>query len=107
MITEFKDEEILYSVNTWTGYPKICDITDETFKRMVELLDFVENSKNDVMPSNAFWMMKHLIAEGSFNCRGAHAFRFWFSDKNAAEAFYNLYGGNLESPPILPTRRVN
>lgn len=105
MIVQYEDSEIIVSVNTWTGYPKVCDVTDETFDRMTKLLAFVERSSHHVMPCSAFWFMKDCVEKGTFNCRGGHAFRFWFANQEAANLFHAAYGGELEVPPVLPTRR--
>jgi hypothetical protein len=105
MIASYEDAEIVASVNTWTGYPTVCNVCDDTFSRMVTLLAFVETSPYNVMENSAFWRMKALVEQGGFMCRGAHAFRFWFNNRETAELFYRAYGGELEVPPILPTRR--
>jgi len=107
MIVDYEEGKIVSSVNTWTGYPTTCDTSDPTFKRMVDLIDFVENSDSQVLPCSAFWRQKDLVSKGSFNCRGAHAFRFWFYDQKGAELFHSTFGGELETPPILPNRKVN
>lgn len=102
MITDWADANIVASVNTWTGYPAKCDVTDETFNRMVKLISFVANSPYPVMPNSAFWNMRDLVGRGLFNCRGAFAFRFWFDDLETADLFHRAYGGALEVPPVLP-----
>lgn len=96
ILKEWSDNEVVASVNTWSGYPSIYG----HLERMKLMDDWCENSEHKVIVSGKFWYNKKELSQDKFLCTGAHPFRFWFVNDLDAARFYQLFGGNYEKPPV-------